>query len=95
MAPLYNADNGDITLVLDGQRIKAHKFILASALPYFQATLKSGMKEVAKQEVDLTEHDPEQVLNIMKMVYTGKEPEFSENAEKNEFYAMLHYFNPS
>lgn len=96
LAPLYNAGSGDITLVLDeeGQTLKAHRFILVAALPYFKATMNLGGKEVTQKKVDLTEHDPELVKKIIQMVYTGKEPEFATEAERNEFSAKLAYFNP-
>lgn len=43
-----NPDYSDITLIVEGQRLHAHKVILASRSEYFRALLYGGMKESAQ-----------------------------------------------
>jgi hypothetical protein len=44
-----NPEFSDVTFLVDGERIAAHKAILVVRSPYFRAMLTNGMTEANKQ----------------------------------------------
>uniref|UniRef100_A0AC35G1Y1 BTB domain-containing protein n=1 Tax=Panagrolaimus sp. PS1159 TaxID=55785 RepID=A0AC35G1Y1_9BILA len=50
---LYAKDDKDFTIEVDGEEIKAHKFILRERSPYFAAMFDSGMKEAIQNKVKI------------------------------------------
>ena len=77
LAPLLNAQDADMTIKIGEERIKAHKFIIASAFEFFNSLFNAGMKETTQPEIELQDRHPEIVKSIVEMIYTGIEPELS------------------
>lgn len=50
-----SSEYSDVTLIVEGQRIPAHKVILAASSDYFRALLYGGMRE-ANQVIDMLKH---------------------------------------
>ncbi|CAH0718693.1 unnamed protein product, partial [Brenthis ino] len=48
-----SSEYSDVTLIVEGQRIPAHKVILAASSDYFRALLYGGMREANQAEVEL------------------------------------------
>ncbi|GBP56852.1 hypothetical protein EVAR_41488_1 [Eumeta japonica] len=65
-----SSEYSDVTLVVEGQRIPAHKVILAASSDYFRALLFGGMKEASQAEVEL--QAPLQAFKaLLRYVYSG------------------------
>ena len=61
----------DITLVVDGVRIRAHKIILSAFSPYFEALLSPNMLEGHKTDVEIHELNGSIVSQLVDFAYTG------------------------
>jgi len=88
---LFNdAETSDLTLVVEGKEIKAHKFILASALKYF----KDGFDfDKNLERIDISECSYEGVFKLIKLVY-NKDGHFSNPYEDDfNFYEDRDYLN--
>nr|CAH0111776.1 unnamed protein product [Daphnia galeata] len=69
---LLSSDNyQDITLIVENQRIPAHKIILASRSEYFRALLFGGLLESQKSEIELKGISAAAFHALLKYVYTG------------------------
>ncbi|CAG9095414.1 unnamed protein product [Plutella xylostella] len=65
-----SAEYSDVTLVVEGVRIPAHKVILAASSDYFRALLYGGMREASQAEVEL--QAPLQAFKaLLRYVYSG------------------------
>lgn len=69
---LYLSDDySDVTLIVNGQRLSAHKVILAARSQYFRALLFGGLKESTQDEIELKEPNLPAFKGLLKYVYTG------------------------
>jgi len=69
---LYVSDEySDLVLVVDGQRIPAHKVILAARSEYFRAPLFGGLKESSQEEVELVDTPLAAFKHLLRYIYTG------------------------
>lgn len=66
-----NEEYSDITLVVEGQRLPAHKVILAVRSEYFRALFYGGMKESKQTEVVLNDAPLASFKALLKYVYSG------------------------
>lgn len=65
-----SSEYSDVTLIVEGQRIPAHKVILAASSDYFRALLYGGMRETNQSEVEL--QAPLQAFKaLLRYVYSG------------------------
>jgi len=61
----------DVTLLVEGQALKAHRAILAAKSDYFRTLLTSGMKESHSKEVELKETPIKGFRLLLRYIYTG------------------------
>lgn len=61
----------DVTFLVNGQRIGAHRIVLASQSDYFECLLYGPMKEGRATEITLKETPPEAFRELLKFVYSG------------------------
>ena len=61
----------DITFLVTGQPVKAHKPILASQSDYFSALLYGPMREGQASEIVLEDTPVEAFRELLKFVYSG------------------------
>jgi len=72
-----NHDTADFTLVLGEQKIKCHKSMLSSRCSYFDAILRSGMREAQNRELALPEGQEEHgmtytsLCGLIRYFYSG------------------------
>ncbi|XP_024871354.1 protein roadkill-like isoform X2 [Temnothorax curvispinosus] len=66
-----NSEFSDITVLVDGREIKAHKAILAAQSRVFSAMFKSEMTE-KRNNVKIEDMDFETVREMLQFIYTGK-----------------------
>ncbi len=71
----------DITMVIEGREFHAHKLILVSCSPYFEAMFLSGMAESRQKSVRLQGIDPSAFESILELFYTGKVSISMENVQ--------------
>lgn len=70
---LYLSENySDITLIVDGCRLPAHKVILAARSDYFRALLYGGLRESGQDEIELKQTGLAPFKILLRYVYTGQ-----------------------
>ena len=62
----------DVTIVVDGEEIRAHRAVLASCSPYFHAMFTSNMAECGQERVQLKELDASSVSQVVQFAYTAE-----------------------
>ena len=76
---LETATLSDVTLAVGNEEIKAHKAILSARSPVFRAMFKhDGFKEQQENFVQIMDHDPKVVKEMLKFIYTGEAPKLKE-----------------
>uniref|UniRef100_A0A182U6H8 BTB domain-containing protein n=1 Tax=Anopheles melas TaxID=34690 RepID=A0A182U6H8_9DIPT len=66
-----NADNADVTFIVKGEHLPAHRIILATRSEYFRALLYGGLKESKQNEITL-DIPAKAFQYLMKYIYTGR-----------------------
>ena len=64
-------DLTDIVFVVDGERIPAHKLVLASQSEYFRVMLYGEMKEASQEEIVLSDVPLAPFKKLLQYAYTG------------------------
>lgn len=62
----------DITIIISDKAFRAHKVVLISASPYFEAMFLSGLAESNQESVILKNIEPDAFEAILHMMYDGK-----------------------
>lgn len=62
----------DVTLVAGTAKIRAHKVVLASCSPYFNAMFTGNLAERNQSEIEFPELDPLALKSLIEFAYTGK-----------------------
>ena len=70
-----NKDSADVTFSLPDGKVKAHKSILMTRIPVFEAMFSSGMKEAQTNEVEILDSDFKSFEVFLRFIYCGKLPE--------------------
>jgi len=72
LSSLYlNENYSDLTLIIDNNRLPAHKVLLAARSEYFRALLYGGMKESHQKEVELKVSSVSAFKYLLKYLYCG------------------------
>ncbi|KAF5292804.1 hypothetical protein FQA39_LY13849 [Lamprigera yunnana] len=66
-----NQEYSDVSLIVEGQRLYAHKVILAARSEYFRALLYGGLKESSQSEIELTDAPLKAFKTLLKYIYSG------------------------
>jgi len=62
----------DVTLIVEGRRFPAHRFVLATRSDYFRAMFQEGMCESTQKEITLEETPLEAFKVLLSFVYSGE-----------------------
>jgi hypothetical protein len=62
----------DVVLLVQGERVAAHRVVLATASPFFHALFTSGMKESHAQEIELHEMNAAALHELLTYMYLGE-----------------------
>ena len=82
----------DVTLVsCDGEKIRAHKVVLASASTIFRDMLQTEEEDVEYQVINMKEVNTKFMLAMIDLVYKGEAK--VENRECEEFLIILKEYN--
>lgn len=68
------AELTDVVLVVQGERLAAHRVVLAAASPFFYALFTSGMKESHAPSVELHEMNDRALRDLLVYMYVGHLP---------------------
>ena len=71
---LETSQNSDVTFIVNGEKIKAHKTILAARSDYFRNMFDADMRENLSNEVEITDADPAVFRALLEHVYAGIDP---------------------
>lgn len=66
-----NSEYSDVTFIVNGEEIFAHKYILAMRSAYFRGLLYSGLAESTQREIKLNDVPLEAFKATLKYIYTG------------------------
>lgn len=73
MAQWINDDTfSDVTLVVENERIHAHRVVLASGSEYFKKMFSSGMKESKQREITIPNVSKNAFMLLLEYLYTGE-----------------------
>jgi len=72
---LLEAPDADVTFIVQGEPIKAHKIILSVRSKYFQRMFASDVEENVKDEVKVPDVEPEVFKGLLRFLYSGLAPE--------------------
>jgi N-acetylneuraminic acid mutarotase len=67
----------DVTFVVEGRRIAAHKVMLAAQSEHFRAMLTNGMRETSAQEIEIPDWSYNCYVSMIEFLYTGTISDFS------------------
>ena len=70
---LKSGDHADVTFVVDGVRLQAHRVILAARCSYFKVLLFGQMREAhTGAEIPIADATPESFKALLEYVYSGR-----------------------
>lgn len=67
---LHSGESADVILKCNGEQFKAHKMILASRSPVFNAMFKHEMEEKHSCAVDIVDMEKDVLREILQYMYT-------------------------
>jgi len=76
---LDDEDGKDVTFLVQGEEIRAHRNVLSARSAYFQAEFQSGMEESVSNQVKIPDIAPEVFRQLLKFLYAGIAPVFRDN----------------
>ncbi|XP_050425985.1 BTB/POZ domain-containing protein 9-like [Adelges cooleyi] len=83
----------DVFLVVDGERLPAHRSVLASRSDYFRALLYNGLKETDDSEVKISEVSVTSFKILLQYIYTGRmNLSMLENDVVLELFSISHLY---
>ncbi|CAN6200837.1 unnamed protein product [Urochloa humidicola] len=93
LGELWRSQMGsDVTFLVSGEHIAAHRYVLAARSPVFKAQLFGDMKEkAASQSVVIEDMEPEVFRALMQFIYTDTSPELEEGQEEDAKTAMAQH----
>ncbi|UYV69894.1 SPOPL [Cordylochernes scorpioides] len=72
----------DISLIVSGHTVHAHKNILAARSPVFAAMFEHEMKENKENLVEIEHMEPEVLEEMVRFIYTGQSPKLDSMADR-------------
>lgn len=73
-----SGDHADLTFVVQGEDIRAHKLILTVRSKYFQLMFKTKMEESSSNKIHVTDVAPKVFEELLKFLYSGVPPKYVE-----------------
>ena len=64
----------DITFIVQGEQIKAHKAVLVARSSYFKTMFNIDMKESASGNIDMADAEPVAFRGMLEYLYGGSTP---------------------
>ena len=77
---LDSGDQSDVTFVVQGEKLKAHKLVLTTRCEVFGSMFDSGMTETLSKEVEITDIKPKAFKEFLRFLYTDVAPKYAEDS---------------
>jgi len=77
---LDSENDSDVTFIVQGERIKAHKAILKTRCKPFESMFDSGMAETFSNEVEVDDIKQKVFKEFLRFLYTDVAPKYAENS---------------
>jgi len=71
---LSSGKHSDVSFIVQGEEVKAHRNILSARSEYFDRLFSSGMIECQSGEINVTDFDAEFLRRALRHVYVGWQP---------------------
>jgi len=75
---LESGRDTDVTFLVRGEKIKAHKTLLSVRCPYFERMFQSQMNEAVTNEIHVSDVSPAVFREMLNFIYTEQGPQYSE-----------------
>jgi len=70
-----NEKDSDVSFLVDGKVVRAHRYILSARSDYFESMFHSGMVEASSDEIQIKDCDVDLFSTMIKFLYTDVPPE--------------------
>jgi len=77
---LDSGKESDISFVVQGEKIKAHKVLLTTRCKHFESMFDSGMAESHSKEVTVNDIKPKTFKDFLRFLYTNMLPDYEEDS---------------
>jgi len=77
---LESGEESDVTFIVQGEKIKAHKIVLTTRCEVFKSMFGSGMEESFSKEVDINDIEPKAFRQFLRFLYTNMPPKYAEDS---------------
>jgi len=77
---LDSGKESDVTFVVQGEIIKAHKLVLTTRCRHFDSMFDSGMAETHSKEVKINDIKPKAFKDFLRFLYTGVASKYEEDS---------------
>ncbi|RCV23045.1 hypothetical protein SETIT_4G267600v2 [Setaria italica] len=88
---LRSGTGADITFIVAGESVTAHRSVLAARSPVFMAELFGDMKEKASQCVEIEDMEAEVFRAMLRFIYTDTVPELGNKMKGEQATAMAQH----
>ncbi|KAJ1260301.1 hypothetical protein BS78_10G221900 [Paspalum vaginatum] len=85
---LQGQKGADITFIISGECVAAHRCVLAARSPVFMAQLYGDMKEKASPDVEIKDMEVKVFRAMLRFIYTDRVPELDEEGEQSTVMAQ-------
>lgn len=85
---LEKGEGSDVTFVVGGEKIAAHKIILAARSSVFKAELYGQMKEKRARRVTVEDMQPDVFRGLLHFIYTDSLPDMDDLSD-DDYYEMI------
>ncbi|XP_057318997.1 speckle-type POZ protein-like [Microplitis mediator] len=79
---LDTGTKSDVVITVGDKKFQAHKLILGTRSPVFDAIFSHDMKEKKENEIEIPDVDPEIFKKLLEFIYTDKVSDLDDNAEE-------------
>jgi len=79
----------DITFVVDGNDMPAHRVVLAERSPYFKAMLDSKMADSVDQRIEVKDISTATFGDILRFIYTGSLPHTASDGSSVQMRSLV------
>jgi len=88
---LDSQEHADVKIAVQGEKMMAHKAVLAVRSSYFQRMFQTKMEESKSNEIEVTDVRPNVFKRLLKFLYGGVPPKYAETETSDLLIAADKY----